>query len=562
MAAKRTHRYGARIALIEASAAFSGRTGVGCAVGLLFARLLARDLPMPWPANARSGTLLRPAAGALLLATALTGPPLAAQATSTSVQKFQHSPAAAFDAFGRAVSVQGDHALVTALGVDATGAAFGFRRSGGIWTQSQKFHGNDTAYGDAFGLEAQIAGEFAVVSSHQTDLGGMFNAGAAYVFRDDGTNWVQLQKLVAPDPAAFDFFSYSVAMAGDLVVVGAIDDDDGGNLTGSAYVFRRSGATWVFEQKLHASNPDPEDEFGFDIETDGQTIVVASPVDSNGGIATGSVYVFRHNGASWVETQRISPVDGDDGCWFGWDLDLDGERLAVGAPERDLTKNDGGAVYTYLDNGTSFVPEDEFAPSKLSASDVFGWSVSLQGDRLVAGAPSTTIAGGLPFDGAVYLFHFDGTRWVEVHQWVSSDEAVDEWPVPNLGQSCSLDGTTVFVGAPFHDGGVNNSGAAYRFELADLGLDAVPDAAPAGGSMTLHTDGGLAGAKTALLLTNLGGTPLTYVVWVTTFDLQGKTALSFVVPPAVAGLQATFLSAGFWNDGPFALSNAVTVTFQ
>jgi len=518
--------------------------------------------------QARSLSRLTRAGAALLLMGALSSLPLAAQATSKSVQKFQHSPAAAFNGFGRAVAVRGDRGLITSIGVDDIGAAFGYRRSGGTWTQTQKFRGNDSAVGDAFGHEAQLDGEYAVVGAYLVDLGSMlnkkFNAGAAYIFHDDGTSWTQVQKLTAPDFADSDYFGWSVAMAGDLVVVGAIDDDDGGNLTGSVYVFRRAGATWVFEQKLHASNPDPEDEFGFKVETDGQTVMAMSPVDSSGGVGTGSVYVFEHNGSSWVETQRISPSDGDEGCWFGWDLDLDGDRLAVGAPQRDLTKTNGGAVYIYRDNGTSWVLEDEFAPSKLSASDVFGWSVALQGERLISGAPSTVIPGGAAnlSDGAVYQFHFDGTRWVEVHQWLTADAEVGGWPGPNLGKSCAFDGTTVFAGAEFHDGGANNSGAAYRFELTDLGLDAVPDAAAPGALMTLRTDGGLAGAKTVLLLTNLGGTPLSYVVWLTTFDLQGKTSLSFLVPPAVAGLQATFVSAGFWNAGPFALSNVVSVNFQ
>ncbi len=519
---------------------------------------------MFFPTPIRPGSLLRPTGAVLLVAAALSSVPLVAQATSTSLEKFKHSPAVTFDSFGKAVAVEGDRALITAIGVDGKGAAFSYRRHGDAWDFSQKFRGADTLAGDAFGFKAQIAGDYAVLSGHQKDKGALFDAGAAYVFHDDGTTWTQVQKLEAPDPAASDFFGWSVSMGGDLIVVGAIDDDDGGNLTGSAYVFRRSGPTWVFEQKLHASDAGTEDEFGFDVDTDGQTIVISTPMGGLGAVPTGSVYVFKHDGTSWVEVQHIGPADGAATDYFGWDIQLDGNRLAIGAPKRDLTKLDGGAVYLYRDNGTRFVLEDEFAPSKVSASDVFGWSVALQGDRLVSGAPSTTIEGGSPdlFDGALYQFHFNGSRWVEAHQWLSADVAVAAWPGPNLGQSCALDGTTVFAGAPFHDGGAINSGAAYRFELTDLGLDALPDSVPAGGQLTLTTDGGLAGAKAGLLVTAFGGTPISYVIWISAFDAQGKSTLEVTVPAVVSGFDAVIVAAGFWHAGPFTLSNPVTVSFQ
>jgi hypothetical protein len=109
---------------------------------------------------------------------------------------------------------------------------------------------------------------------------------------------------------------------------------------------------------------------------------------------------------------------------------------------------------------------------------------------------------------------------------------------------------------------VINSGAAYRFELTDLGLDALPDSVPASGQLSLQTRGGLGGAKMVLLLTSFGGLPQSYVVWFGTFDAQGKAELTISVPAVVSGFDATFLSAGIWHPGPLAFSNAVTVSFQ
>jgi hypothetical protein len=56
-------------------------------------------------------------------------------------------------------------------------------------------------------------------------------------------NWTEIQKLIANDGAAQNNFGFSVSFSGDTALIGAYGDDDNGALSGSAYVFTRSGTT-------------------------------------------------------------------------------------------------------------------------------------------------------------------------------------------------------------------------------------------------------------------------------------------------------------------------------
>ena len=62
--------------------------------------------------------------------------------------------------------------------------------------------------------------------------------GAAYVFRNDGDGWYQMAKLLASDGMPADIFGCSVAIDGDMILVGATGDDNPlGSNAGAVYVY-------------------------------------------------------------------------------------------------------------------------------------------------------------------------------------------------------------------------------------------------------------------------------------------------------------------------------------
>jgi FG-GAP repeat protein len=152
--------------------------------------------------------------------------------------KLTAGEAAADDFFGWSVSVSGDTAVVGARFDAAAGSAYVFVRSGTTWTEQQELTASDAAAGDEFGYSVAVSGNTAVVGAiGNDDVGG--SSGSAYVFVRSGTTWTEQDKLTASDAAAGDQFGISVAVSGDTAVVGAFGNDDAGDASGSAYVFKR-----------------------------------------------------------------------------------------------------------------------------------------------------------------------------------------------------------------------------------------------------------------------------------------------------------------------------------
>ena len=126
------------------------------------------------------------------------------------------------------------------------------------------------------------------------------------MFRFDGTIWSEVQRLTGFDPAN-ELFGRAVAISGDVVIVGVPTTVDQGG-TGAAYVFRFDGSSWLEEQKLTAFDPDPIDRFGHSVSVSGDTIIVgateqASPASASG---SGAAYVFRFDGTSWLDEQKLT----------------------------------------------------------------------------------------------------------------------------------------------------------------------------------------------------------------------------------------------------------------
>ncbi len=175
---------------------------------------------------------------------------------------------------------------------------------------------------------------------------GLF-AGAAYVYRYDGTNWAEEQKLTGSDGTSGDLFGFSVAVAGAVVVVGAYLDDEVGKDSGSAYVYRHDGIGWVEEDKLTNSDGAVEDHFGINVALDGELIVVGANLDDDDGSRSGSAYSYRLDGAEWVEERKITASDADTGDFFGISVALAGDTLVVGAYLDNDSGIGSGSAYVY-----------------------------------------------------------------------------------------------------------------------------------------------------------------------------------------------------------------------
>lgn len=167
-----------------------------------------------------------------------------------------------------------------------------------------------------------------------------------------------------------------------------------------------------------------------------------------------------------VEDQRLTEPTllGDDR--YGAAVDTSLGRMVVGAPNHDANGLQSGAVFIYASGGDgTWTPEQTLLSSDLAPNDLFGSSVCVQGGRLVVGAPRRDV--GVFDEGAAYEFvrQGDGT-WLETDRF----SAQDGTPGDRFGESIAFDGDYAVVGAPADDpGGQGSAGSAYVFERQPSG---------------------------------------------------------------------------------------------
>ncbi len=147
----------------------------------------------------------------------------------------------------------------------------------------------------------------------------------------------EIRKLLASDAQAYDYFGRSVAVSGDTAIVGAHEEDAGGNRAGAAYVFQRNqgGAdNWGQVTKLTASDPQVDGYFGGSVTISGDTVIVGSTGAKAGGIRTGAAYVFQRNEGGidkWGEVKKLTASDAQAGDNFGLSVAVSGDTIIVGA---------------------------------------------------------------------------------------------------------------------------------------------------------------------------------------------------------------------------------------
>ena len=340
-----------------------------------------------------------------------------AQATLLSeVKKLVASDAQADDDFGSSVAVSGDTAVVGADDENDAGAAYIYQRGqggAGNWGEVKKLTASDAQAGDFFGASVAISGDTVVVGAYLEDDGGN-NAGAAYVYkRDQGgaDNWGRVSKLTASDAQASDFFGRSVGVSGDTAVVGADGEDTDGSLAGAAYLFGRDlgGAdNWGEVNKVTASDAQAADFFGVSVAISGEVAVVGASGEDTGGSNAGAVYVIQRlpgDPDSWREVKKLTASDPGVFVFFGSSVAISGDTPVVGANNEATGGESAGAAYLFhRDRGgpDNWGEVKKLTASDAQASDHFGVSVAISANTAVMGADGED-AGGEDA-GAAYVF--------------------------------------------------------------------------------------------------------------------------------------------------------------
>ncbi len=374
------------------------------------------------------------------------------------LSKHQALDAASGADFGGAVAIDGDVIVIGAPEADEAGdnvgAAYVFRFDGTEWSEEQKLTAFDADGGDDYGYSVAISGDTIIVGANRDDLPGLSRAGSAYVYRFVTGSWEHEDHLTADDAAGDDRFGSSVAIDGDTLVVGATHDDDGLSNAGAGYVFTRSGTVWTQQDKLIADMPTGSSpHLGRSASIDGDVVVLGAWQDApRGQFTVGAAYVFRFDGDTWPQEQKLTASDAADFSQFGQAVSISGTAIGVGAPrEHAEGPSDSGAVYFYRWNGVSWEEEDKVKATDAQSNDQLGWSISLAGESAVIGTGTSS--------SNAYLFAFVEGEWSEQALLNSADADVSS----EYAYSVGLAGGTAVIG---DRSGAAGTGLVFIFESA------------------------------------------------------------------------------------------------
>jgi hypothetical protein len=323
-------------------------------------------------------------------------------------------------------------------------------------------NGND---GDWFGRALAASGNRVVVGSYAYS-GQCENCGTVFVYRWNGSSWSVEAQIYGSDTADWGQFGMGVAFEGDAIAVGAGTDTVDTIQSGSVFVYRWSGFTWIEEAKLVPSDAGDGDRFGWPVRMSGNRFVAGARFhDMPGADDAGAAYVYEWNGY-WGQQAKLVASDGATGDRFGTDVAIDGDVVVVGAGYDDHSGgSDNGSAYVYRKIGPTWVQEAKLVPSDTASGDGFGESVAIRGNRIAVGAEyDDTFATD---SGSLYLFEWNGSSWDEVQKVVPGDAGTDDY----FGGSVAMSDYVIVVGAHYQNNEIaDHAGAAYVYHWIGASL--------------------------------------------------------------------------------------------
>ena len=301
------------------------------------------------------------------------------------------------------------------------------------------------------------------------------NRGRAFVYGLSGGSWTSIQELTASDGETGDQYGFSVSINDDgkYIAIGSVNEDTGTGITndGAVYVYKYDGTSWTNEEKIIASDGGTGDQFGYSVSIsgDGNRLEVGAPRKNNIGNKAGAIYFYEYGGTSigWTGEQILdnpnTTTGFNDQYGFSVSMSNDGKYAVVGVPNwRNPFQR--GRAFVYGLSGGSWTSIQELTASDGVDTDKFGFSVSItkDGKYIAIGAIGEDTGTGISDDGAVYVYEYDGTSWTNEEKIIASDGQSND----KFGGSVSLssDGKYLIVGTGTNSG---RPGKAYIYYRED-----------------------------------------------------------------------------------------------
>jgi hypothetical protein len=342
------------------------------------------------------------------------------------------------------------------------GIAYVFEYDGSAWSEPMAVHpAVPTAYA-WFGFDVDISGDRLIAGAFHEELGDLPEVGAAYTFEFDGASWVETQRLAPAQPGFQHRFGWRVSLLGDRALVGMFPFFDGFNeLLPVVEAFEHNGDEWSLTGILEPNEDreDWHDGFGISLSLSGDSALIGSPESFGFDRRSGAAFLFEFDGLTWNQSEKLVPSYTDAGQAFGESLQLEGDRILVGAPGEDAGDEESGAIYFFDRAGSGWDQTSKLRARDTAWEDFFGSAVVVDGDFAFLAARGDGDNGRSSGSVSVFLRDGDG-EWLHLETLTASDGA----PGDEFGTGLDATGNSVWIGAPGSDAFGRDSGAAYHFE--------------------------------------------------------------------------------------------------
>ncbi|WP_223788066.1 FG-GAP repeat protein [Marinicella meishanensis] len=357
--------------------------------------------------------------------------------------------------YGHSLGVSAGQLMVSALGPNWRGSVDVFQLNGSTWDASGTIESSNPVDYDTFGVNLSLSENWAMWQSHG------FSMTTVEVYRFDGQSWVHHQSLV-PDDNIHDFgFGAFVLVRDDEAFVGTCEKVVNGINRRATCRYRLINNQWQLVEKLIAENSPATEYFGGRMAAnDDHWLMGVTDADDEGQNA-GAAYVFESFGDDWVQPQKLTGGQGSPRASAGSSLALYGDRILFGAPYQDHGDKFGvGSAYVYRYDGSRWWPEQKLLSNDAADQDQFGTAVLLQDDWLMVGAPLQDQAPHYEA-GSIYWFAKQGNQWQQSRRI----QAPDPSQYKGFGRSLALGHGKLFVGAAGDNEAGVGAGAVYLLEM-------------------------------------------------------------------------------------------------
>ncbi len=460
-----------------------------------------------------------------------------------------------------------------------SGGVFIMEQKGKRWELLDHFKTPDGGTRDWYGHAVALEGDIAVVSAYEhggkkRTAGEVLGEGPGlvYVYKREAKGFAEMAKLKGEGIQNNDRFGYSVDLSGNTLIAGTPFHDEE---KGAVYVYQRDGDKWKQQAKLQADDAGVKNRFGWDCAIHENTIVVGAPLAAAPARLSGAAYVFKRQGDAWAQVAKITPDDGDGGDGFGAAVDVSKSRIIVGAnkDENEAKKRGSGSAYIFSGVGNVYAQDAKLTADEPQEAAVFGFSVALDVNRALVGAPATDTKAD-ENSGAVYAFLKVGADWV-LQARVIPGKGPDEVGLAfgdNMGSAVALDGqfgrnfnfAAIGVQWDAQEGG-GDAGSVYIFDTEDGEGINLPLSVEPRGDLALTMFGDI---KRTALLQNFPNpfNPETWIPYtladdsevnVRIYDVEGKLVRNLDIGYQRAGRYLSRQNAVYW-DGRDQLGESVS----